>query len=315
VFLFPIKEEYTQSAILTSRSLIGDATRGYLGNTHFIERRWYPMRSSSFYRTVQHLLLLVKPPHHLINYQKHHPINYQNQIEGQKMKSMKLVIIAAIGCMSVAFLSGSAQAQIGGPDLQGEVDDYCAEVDQNVESTLSELGDASGDLGVCSGEFKACMLGQGIFDKPSICFRDYKRCIRIGTRDQKQACQAFLLEWGNDTRRAERSAKRDGILSLFRDWLHGDTTIVDDPTSEECLAAAFFVSDVCTDKETGQPDPPPDDDLNTVEAWCNRNLCEEDEALFNQCVSFMNVCLLEANTGPDREECAGAGLLICVDLF
>jgi hypothetical protein len=39
VFLFPIKEEYTQSAILTSRSLIGDATRGYLGNTHFIERR------------------------------------------------------------------------------------------------------------------------------------------------------------------------------------------------------------------------------------------------------------------------------------
>jgi hypothetical protein len=251
--------------------------------------------------------MLVKPPHHLIN--------DQNQIEGQKMKSMKLVIIAAIGCISVAFLFGAAQAQIGGPDLQGEVDDYCDEMDQNVENTLKELGDASTDLAVCSGEFKSCMLGQGIFDEPSNCIRDYKRCIRLGKRNQRQGCKEFLLEWGNDTRRAEKSAKREGILPLFRDWLHGDSSRVDDPTSEECLEPAFFVSNVCGDQEFGEPDPPVDDDQNTIEAWCDRNLCEQNEGLANECVSFMTVCLLEARTGPDREECAGAGLLICVDLF
>jgi hypothetical protein len=227
------------------------------------------------------------------------------------MKTKKLLVIAASVCLSVAFLAGSAQAD----DLQGEVDDYCAEMDQNVENTLKELTDASADLGACSFEFTACMFGQGIIDEPSNCIRDYQRCIRFGKRNQEQGCAEFLLEWGNDTRRAEKSAKRDDILPSFRDWLHGDETIVADPTSQECLSPAFFVSDVCADQEHGEPDPPPDDDLNTIEAWCNRNLCETNAELFNECVSLMTVCLLEANTGHDREECAGAGLLICVDLF
>jgi hypothetical protein len=168
------------------------------------------------------------------------------------MKSLKMLLVAAISCMAVVFLSGSAQAKPGGPggpDLQEIVDDYCDEMDQNVASTFSELGDATGDLAVCSGEFSACMLGQGLFDEPSNCIRDYKRCIRLGKRDQKQACQAFLLEWGNDTRRAERSAKRDGTLPFFRDWLHGDPSPVDEPTRDECLATAFLLSDVCMDQQ------------------------------------------------------------------
>jgi hypothetical protein len=93
------------------------------------------------------------------------------------------------------------------------------------------------------------MTGQGIFDEPSNCIRDYTRCIKYGKRDQKQACKAFLLEWGNDTRRAQRDA--DELLPLFRNWLHGDTSHVDDPTSEECLNTAFILSDVCMDQQIG----------------------------------------------------------------
>jgi hypothetical protein len=127
------------------------------------------------------------------------------------------------------------------------VDNYCEEVDRAVRNVVEELGDASEELGVCDGEFQACMLGQGLFDEPSNCFRDYKRCIVRGKRDQKQACQQFLLEWGNDTRRAVRDA--DEALPLFLNWLHGEEpNPIDDPTRDECLDEAFFISDVCTDQ-------------------------------------------------------------------
>ena len=81
------------------------------------------------------------------------------------------------------------------------------------------------------------MLGQGLFDEPSACIRDYNRCTKFGRQDQKQACQQFLLEWTNDTRRAEKDA--DELLPEFRDWLYGEPSPVDDPTREECLAEAF----------------------------------------------------------------------------
>ena len=57
------------------------------------------------------------------------------------MKSLKLVIIAAIGCMSVVFISGSAHAQ-----LLGIIDDYCAEVARGADEALGEPDEATADL-------------------------------------------------------------------------------------------------------------------------------------------------------------------------
>jgi len=71
-----------------------------------------------------------------------------------------------------------------------------------------------------------------------------------------------------------------------------------------------------------ETEPPPDDDDddpdNPIDLWCSRDLCEDNEALYNECVDFMRFCLLEAgNTPNDREKCAAAGLFMCseLDLF
>ena len=80
------------------------------------------------------------------------------------MKSLKLVISAAIGCMSVVLLSGSARADV--------IIDYCEEVDQNVTTTASEMADASADLVDCVDELDECMHGRGLFDEPSRCIKN-----------------------------------------------------------------------------------------------------------------------------------------------
>jgi hypothetical protein len=161
------------------------------------------------------------------------------------MKFHKLFTIAAAVCLSVVFLAGPAHA-----DLQSVVIDYCDEVSQNVTSTARELDEASDDLVECIGDFDDCMNGL-LSKNPVKCIGDYTKCIKFGKRDQKQACTAFLLEWGNDTRRAERSARRDHVKNDFVDWIFGDTSEVDDPTSDECLNPAFLISDVCTDQQIG----------------------------------------------------------------
>jgi uncharacterized surface protein with fasciclin (FAS1) repeats len=75
-----------------------------------------------------------------------------------------------------------------------------------------------------------------------------------------------------------------------------------------------FVNSVIQDVPPEEPpEGPPDEDPNAIEAWCDRNLCETNDALFNQCIDFMGICLAEANTDADREQCAGAGLLICIE--
>jgi hypothetical protein len=121
--------------------------------------------------------------------------------------------------------------------------DYCAEVDQNVTSTFRELEEASDDLAECSGEFTECMLGQGLFDEPSNCIRDYGRCSKFGKRDQRQGCNAFLLEWGNDTRRAERSADFHDVEEGFLAFIFGDS-----PERDECLDGAQALARICFDE-------------------------------------------------------------------
>ena len=169
------------------------------------------------------------------------------------MKFHNIAFIGAVAFLLAVFPYGGAEAKPGKPggppNPQDVVDDYCDDVDRAVRHVVEELGDASIDLAACSTDFDKCMHGHGIFDKPSTCIHDYSRCIKFGKQDQKQACIQFLLEWGNDTRRAEKDA--DEILPLFRDWLHGDTSRVDDPTSDECLGPAFFISNVCMDQQIG----------------------------------------------------------------
>ena len=138
--------------------------------------------------------------------------------------------------------SGAAQAQV-----EDIIFDYCEEVEQNVNNAREELLDASADLTECGADLNACLLGQGLFDEPSACIRDYKRCSKVGTRDQVQACRTFLSEFLNDTRRAEKDAAREGVLTEFVDWYNGATT-----EREECLDPAELTAAVCADQLLGE---------------------------------------------------------------
>lgn len=158
------------------------------------------------------------------------------------MKSRRLVIMAAIGCMSIVFLSSPAYAQLG-----EVIADYCEQVGQNVTDTLEALGNASLDLKECDSDLNECLRGQGLFDEPSNCVRDYARCVGVGERDQAQACSAFLREFLNDTRRAERSARFDNVGDEFLDWYHGDSA-----SREACIQPAQTTLVVCTDQLRGE---------------------------------------------------------------
>jgi hypothetical protein len=147
------------------------------------------------------------------------------------MNALRLMKIASMGCVAVFLLAGAAHAD--------GIIDYCEEVDQNVSSTTREMADASGDLLECVEELDDCMHGFGLFNDPDRCIRGYARCIRFGKRDQKQACQAFLHEWGNDTRRGLRGRDGDDL----EDFLHGDSAARD-----ACLDPALFLAEVCADQ-------------------------------------------------------------------
>jgi hypothetical protein len=71
-----------------------------------------------------------------------------------------------------------------------------------------------------------------------------------------------------------------------------------------------------TDFDREDPPPPPDDNTpDELGGWCTVGLCEEDWRLHGTCVEFMERCLDAADTEVDIETCAGAGFLICIDIF
>ena len=76
--------------------------------------------------------------------------------------------------------------------------------------------------------------------------------------------------------------------------------------------ARFLLTDFDRDPP---PDPPDDETPDGLNGWCSIDACEESPILRGQCVAFMENCLLEANTDVDREQCAGAGFLICLEVF
>ncbi len=158
------------------------------------------------------------------------------------MKTLKLNVIAASVCLLAVFISGPAQAQ-----EVGIIADYCAEIEQNVADTLEELRAASRDLEECSDDFNACLSGRGLFDDPVDCIQDSRRCNRFGENGQRQACHAFVLEFGNDTRRAMRSAERQDVEVEFLSWYFGDS-----PGRNECINPAEVTSELCADQLIGE---------------------------------------------------------------
>jgi hypothetical protein len=174
-------------------------------------------------------------------------LSTKKEKEISKVKSLMLIMSAAIGCMAILIVSGAAIAKPPSPeDLAVIISDYCDEVDQNVTSTLTELEEASADLQVCSDDFNDCL--SGLFQRdPVKCIGDYGQCITFGENDQRQACNAFLIEFKNDTRRAKRSADRNDVEDEFLAWLNGDS-----PSRNECLNPALGTALVCVDQLIGE---------------------------------------------------------------
>lgn len=75
-----------------------------------------------------------------------------------------------------------------------------------------------------------------------------------------------------------------------------------------------FLDRVIQDIPPDDPEPPPDDTPSAIDEWCSRDACVESDAQFDRCVAFMEVCLTESQTQPEREKCSVAGLLICSEI-
>jgi hypothetical protein len=151
-----------------------------------------------------------------------------------KIKLIKLFICVAFACLLTVVLPGAAYAQLG-----EIIADYCEEVLQNSENTLSKLEDATIDLLDCANDYDNC--GTGLFgEDPVDCISDYRQCISRGNREQDQACNTFLNDLRSDTRTAESRADRADVEDGFLLWFHDNW---DDPAS--CLAPARTVSSLC----------------------------------------------------------------------
>jgi hypothetical protein len=153
------------------------------------------------------------------------------------MKYQKLLIIAASVCLSVAFLSGPAQAQT----LDDIVDDYCAALAVTVADTNDELFDAYQQGAECIIEAQDCTADLGPRDSAARCLSDFSQCTK---RVKAQtACTDFVREWQAETKIAERSAKRNGVLVEFNLWVQGEGSV--SPTSTECFFEAYQLAEDC----------------------------------------------------------------------
>lgn len=159
------------------------------------------------------------------------------------MNYQKMLVIAASVCLLAFFVSGAAHAQVG-----EIIEDYCAEVAQNVNNTQKELADASEDLEECGTDLDGCFSGQGLFDEPpAACIQDYARCTKRGKKDQKQACSSFLNEFKSDTKGAERDSDRQDVEEEFVAWFNSDSD-----SRDACILPAQITLLICADELLGE---------------------------------------------------------------
>ena len=153
------------------------------------------------------------------------------------MKPQKMLIIAAIGCLSVVFLSGSAQAQ-----LQGIINDYCVELAEAAVDAIERVAAGGEDLLGCEEGYGRCLDGIGTPDLAR-CFRDYSRCVKNASQNQEQGCAELSREFSSDTRRAFREADIQNVEDEFQQWFLGQSS--EQPTSSACLGPVQRIDTVC----------------------------------------------------------------------
>ena len=152
------------------------------------------------------------------------------------MKLIKLFTSTASVCLLAAFVSGAAQAE----SLDDIVDGYCASVGQTVDDANDELFDSYQQGAQCISEAQDCTDDLGPRDSAASCLRDFSRCTK---RAQSSACTDFVREWQAETKIAERSAKRNGVLVEFNLWVQGEGSV--SPTSTECFYEAYQLAEEC----------------------------------------------------------------------
>ena len=152
------------------------------------------------------------------------------------MKIYKLFMTTAAACLLTAFVSGAAQAE----PLEDIVEGYCDSVGQTVDDANDELFDSYQQGAQCISEAQDCTDDLGPRDSAASCLRDFSRCTK---RAQSSACTDFVREWGAETKAAERSAKRNGVLPGFYAWVQGEGNV--SPTSTECFYEAYQLSEEC----------------------------------------------------------------------
>ena len=145
------------------------------------------------------------------------------------MKNAKLIYSVTAALLLAIICPMPAHA-----DLQSIVNDYCTEVESDVYETWDELQNHEGVMYGCFATYNDCLRGDlGI--ESADCANDYRVCARDALRVFSKACSLYLNDFRFDTKYAERRAYFEGTKDDFLDWFYGDTSVVSEPSSEECL--------------------------------------------------------------------------------
>ncbi len=120
-------------------------------------------------------------------------------------------------------------------DLQGIVDDYCSELitdSQEMYFYMQETGFQK-NMHFCKNKYLDCIYETRT--KTVECINEYRLCINTEWRKYRKVCATYLNSFRSSTRRAQGSARSEGVKDEFLDWLYGDTSVVSEPSSGECL--------------------------------------------------------------------------------
>lgn len=136
-----------------------------------------------------------------------------------------------------AFLPLTAQA--ADEPLPGIILEFCGEILKDSSNAGEDTKDAVRDYQECGREFERCKSGHGLFDDPMSCLVKAGNCGKHAIKDLANVCDEFSDEMEDAYEDAMHDARRSDVETEFQTWLQGG------PGSEECLAPALAVGQVC----------------------------------------------------------------------
>ncbi len=153
------------------------------------------------------------------------------------MTILRYFLLFATACLFIVLLPESVRAQ----DSMGEVKtEFCADVSEESNEALDDLGEATFDLADCAVEFDDC--GTGLFDSdPASCLVDFFHCTAEANQDQQRACDFFARRLENTFEEAMQDARQVDSENGEKRFL----LFLNRRNGQQCLEPAKLTATVC----------------------------------------------------------------------